>query len=63
MITITIGMDLTLAKAETIRAHGVYIFVANEVYDNRHDLINLDGIFPVRELTKEIFLSLKNHKI
>ena len=63
MITITIGIDLTLAKAETIRAHGVYIFVANEVYDNRHDLINLDGIFPVRELTKEIFLSLKNHKI
>jgi hypothetical protein len=58
MITITIGLDLTPNKAEIIRTHGVYIFVADEIYDSRHDLINLDGVFPVRELTKETFLSL-----
>ncbi|MFZ2727564.1 MAG: hypothetical protein WAX77_15010 [Methylococcaceae bacterium] len=58
MIEITIGLDLNQAKAQTIRTHGVYIFVADEVYDNRDDLINLSGVFPVRELTKETLLSL-----
>lgn len=59
MITITIGLDLTPNKAETIRSHGVYIFVADEVYDNQQDLIGLNGIFPVRDLTKNTLLSLQ----
>jgi len=58
MMTITIGLDLTPNKAETIRSHGVYIFVADEVYDSRQDLISQNGIFPVGELTKETLLSL-----
>lgn len=58
MIEITIGLDLNQAKAETIRTHGVYIFVADEVYDNREDLLALPGIFPVRDLTKETLLKL-----
>ncbi len=58
MIEITIGLDLNRAKAETIRTHGVYIFVANEVYDNRDDLQHLDGVFPIRELTIQTFLNL-----
>lgn len=58
MIEITIGLDLNQAKAKTIRTHGVYIFVADEVYDNREDLFSLAGVFPVRELTKETLLKL-----
>jgi hypothetical protein len=58
MITITIGLDLSPNKAETIRSHGVYVFIADEVYDNRQDLINLNGIFPIRALTKDTLLSL-----
>lgn len=58
MIEITIGLDLNRAKAETIRTHGIYIFVANEIYDNRDDLQHLDGVFPIRELTIQTFLNL-----
>ena len=58
MIAITIGLDLSPNKAETIRSHGVYVFIADEVYDERQDLIDLNGIFPVRELTKNTLLSL-----
>ena len=58
MITITIGLDLSPNKAETIRSHGVYVFVADEVYDDRQDLIDLNGVFPVRELTRKTLLSL-----
>ena len=35
MIEITLGMDLNESKAKTIRAHGVYIFVSDEIYQSR----------------------------
>ena len=31
MIEITIGLDLSQAKAQTIRSHGTYIFLADEI--------------------------------
>lgn len=58
MIEITIGLDLNKTKAETIRSHGVYIFVSDEVYTQREDLKLLDGIFPVSQLTMETLLLL-----
>lgn len=50
MIQITLGVDLNKEKAETIRKNGVYLFVANEIYESRLFLQKIDGVLPVREL-------------
>jgi hypothetical protein len=60
MIEITIGLDLNKAKAEIIRSHGTYIFLADEIYDSHQYLIDLEGIFPTSQLTKETLLSLSD---
>lgn len=59
MIEITLGMDLTTEKANSIRNHGVYLFVADEVYDANDYLQSKDGIYPARLLTLDILDSLK----
>lgn len=58
MITITIGLDLTEDKALTIRENGVYIFVADEVYNQNHYLQQQQGIFPCSALTETTLLNL-----
>jgi hypothetical protein len=51
MIEITLGTDLRENIARAIREHGVYLFVADEVYDGKKYLQNIEGIFPASHLT------------
>jgi hypothetical protein len=51
MIEITLGLDLNEEKAKSIRNHGVYIFVADEIYKMRKFLQEMEGVFSVRDLT------------
>jgi len=59
MIEITIGLDLNKAKAETIRKHGTYIFLSDEIYDESEYLIDMEGVYPTSKLTRETLLSLE----
>jgi hypothetical protein len=59
MIEITLGLDLTLEKAKTISQHGVYIFVADEIYFSRDYLKILPNIYPASNLTINTLKSLK----
>lgn len=51
MIEITLGVDLNEEKAKSIRNHGVYIFVADEVYKSRKFLQEMKRVFSVKDLT------------
>ena len=57
MIEITLGIDLTKEKVKAIRNHNVYLFVADEIYNNYDYLQNTKGIFSSKDLTLE---TLKN---
>ena len=57
MIEITLGIDLTKEKIEAIRNHNVYVFVANEIYQNYEYLQNTEGVFSSKDLT---LATLKN---
>jgi hypothetical protein len=59
MIEITLGLDLTTEKAKSIRAHGVYLFVADEIYQQRKDLQEMDGIFSASDFNINAILKLK----
>lgn len=59
MIEITLGIDLTEEKANSIRNHGVYLFVADEVYDANIYLQVKEGIYPARLLTKDTLDDLR----
>jgi len=58
MIEITLGLDLNESKAQNIINHGIYIFVANEVYDSRDFMQKSDKIFPARDLNLKNLLKL-----
>lgn len=58
MIEITLGLDLNEDKAKSIRHHGVYIFVSDEVYQSRKFLQKIEGVFSVKELNLEILSQL-----
>lgn len=58
MIEITLGLDLSEEKAKSIRNHGVYIFVADEIYKARKFLQKIDGVFSVNDLTMKTFHEL-----
>jgi len=57
MIEITLGVDLNETKAKSIREHGVYIFVSDEVYQSNIYLQTMKGVYSVKELTLK---TLKN---
>lgn len=59
MIQINLGLDLNEEKAKTIRGYGVYLFVADEVYQSRKFLRDLGGVYSVRDLKVETLKSLK----
>ena len=59
MIEITLGIDLTEEKANTIKQHKVYLFVADEVYDNYKYIQQNDYVFPASKLTLETLEQLK----
>jgi len=58
MISITLGLDLTESKAKSMRNYGVYVFVADEIYQSRPYLQEMDGIYSSRDLTLETLKSL-----
>lgn len=58
MIEITLGTDLRPVIAESIRKHGVYIFVADEVYGAKPFLQKIEGVYPVSKLNLALLKSL-----
>lgn len=50
MIEITLGLDLTEEKLNTIKKHNVYLFVADEVYQNELFMQNNKYVYPASEL-------------
>jgi len=59
MIEITLGLDLNEEKAKTIVSHGTYIFVADEIYQNREYLQKLDKVYSVKDLNYDVLRKLK----
>lgn len=59
MIEITLGTDLRENIAKSIRSHGVYLFVADEVYNSKSFLQSIEGIFPASKLNIELIEKLK----
>jgi hypothetical protein len=57
MIEVTLGLDLNEEKAKIIAQHGIYIFVADEIYQNRDYLQKLDKIYSIKDLN---YQTLKN---
>jgi hypothetical protein len=56
--TITLGTDLTKEKAESIRAHDVYVFIADEIYLQKKYLSKIEGIYPISSLKESLIRSL-----
>ncbi len=59
MIEITLGTDLRENIARSIRAHGVYLFVADEVYESKGFLRSIEGIYPASKLNQDLLFQLK----
>ncbi len=59
MIEITLGLDLNEEKAKTINNNGVYLFVAEEIYDSRDYLQKLKGVYSAKDLNLKTLKSLK----
>lgn len=58
MIEVTLGLDLNEEKAKIIAQHGIYIFVADEIYQNRDYLKKLDKVFSIKDLNYRTLKSL-----
>jgi hypothetical protein len=59
MIQITLGLDLNEEKAKTILDNGVYLFVADEIYESRAFLKKMKGVNSVKNLNIKTLKSLK----
>ncbi len=59
MIEVTLGTDLRENIATSIRQHGVYLFIADEVYNSRDYLRKIEGIYPASTLSLSLLKSLK----
>lgn len=49
MIQMTLGLDLNVDKAKTIIKHDTILFVADEVYQSRDYLKELNGVYSVKD--------------
>lgn len=58
MLEITLGTDLRENIAKSIRSHGVYLFVADEVYESKKYLQEIDGVFRASQLSRELLSKL-----
>lgn len=58
-IEITLGLDLNERKAQSILEHNVYLFVADEIYNSREFLRNMNGVYSVKDLSIKVLKSLK----
>ncbi|NIZ41575.1 hypothetical protein PVA45_08640 (plasmid) [Entomospira entomophila] len=59
MIEVTLGSDLSKEKALTIRNYGVYLFIADEIYQENTILQNINGVYSTKDLTCELLETLK----
>jgi hypothetical protein len=59
MIEITLGTDLRENIANAIREHGVYLFVADEVYETKKFLQKINGVYPASKLSTELLEKMK----
>lgn len=59
-IQITIGLDLNEEKARTIRQHGIFIFVADEIYSQRVFMQEMEGVYPASSLTLDTLKLIAN---
>jgi hypothetical protein len=50
MIQVTLGIDLTEEKVKAIRNHQVFLFVAEEVYNNYEYLQKIVGVYSTKDL-------------
>ena len=53
------NLQTTEEKVNAIRKHNVYLFVADEIYQNHKYLQEIKGIFSSKDLTIETLKSLK----
>ncbi|KIM07751.1 MAG: hypothetical protein KU29_06220 [Sulfurovum sp. FS06-10] len=60
MIEITLGIDLTPEKVRAIRNHGIFLFVADEIYQENSYLKETKGIYSSEDLTMKVLLELGN---
>ncbi|ELA08218.1 hypothetical protein MOMA_06641 [Moraxella macacae 0408225] len=58
MIEITLGTDLTFDKVKAIVNHGIYLFVADEIYQQEAYLQNIDKVYSCKDLTLETLHAL-----
>jgi len=58
MIEITLGIDLTETKVKAIRNHGVFLFVAEEIYNSYQYLQDIKGVYSSKDLTYEVLEGL-----
>ena len=58
-IEITLGIDLNESKAKTIVSHKTFIFVSDEIYQERVFLQKTKGIYSVKDLNYKILKSLQ----
>lgn len=62
MIEITLGTDLTQEKAKSITNHGVYLFVADEVYQANAYLQDMDMVYSCQELSLDLLEKLAKNR-
>lgn len=58
MIEVTLGTDLSFDKATTIVNHGIYLFVADEIYQQFTYLQDMDNVYSCKDLTLDILQKL-----
>jgi hypothetical protein len=61
-IEITLGLDLNEGKAETIRSHDTIIFVAEEVYNERPFLQQMQGVYSTADFSLSTLIQIVNHQ-
>lgn len=58
MIEITLGTDLTEEKAKSIVNHGIYLFVADEIYQQYSYLQEMQKVYSCKDLTLAVLKQL-----
>ncbi len=61
MIEITLGVDLTETKVKAIINHGVFLFVAKEIYNSYQYLQGIKGVYSSEDLTYEVLQGLSTN--
>lgn len=60
MIEITLDVDLSEEKVKAIRKHGIYLFVADETYQQFQYLQQTNGVYSCNDLNTELLKELQN---